>query len=342
MKAVTLGDLRELLQSAPFAAWWSEYGKAVEAVRDARARHEDLVGQCELMELRSELAQRAAVDTFSAAGDAEDQATTLGAEAQALENQALELVRSFEEQRFRTSDLWVRLGGAERTLEERREATGAGREPLDGRARGQAEAALRTAERQHDLLASEYAAEDRKRGQLWDEVEATWGRSFERSLLSAERTVRSGRIRREAERLFKEAEERRARARQLRAEADGAGRELAEAAARRTALLAEAGGRFECAAGDAFLYWRHQDDKRAAYAVALADDAQGANLDVKALAVYTVGRPRGVAFLEPAREGLALTVDEGDRRFEEYLLGPRRGGLPAPPAPPAPSGRRKP
>jgi hypothetical protein len=38
-----------------------------------------------------------------------------------------------------------------------------------------------------------------------------------------------------------------------------------------------------------------------------------------------VGRQRGIAFIEPAREGLGRTAEEGDRRFEDVLLGPRKG-----------------
>ena len=53
--------------------------------------------------------------------------------------------------------------------------------------------------------------------------------------------------------------------------------------------------------------------------------SDGTNIEVKALQIYTVGRQRGVALLEPAREGLGLTAEEGDRRFEEYFLGPRKG-----------------
>jgi hypothetical protein len=45
---------------------------------------------------------------------------------------------------------------------------------------------------------------------------------------------------------------------------------------------------------------------------------------VKALGIYSVGA-RGAAFLEPAREGLAPASDPGDRRFEEWFLGPRKG-----------------
>lgn len=337
MKAVRLGDLRELLQGAPFAAWWAEYSQAIAALVEVRSRYEDLHAQAELMELRAELAQRSAIDTFSAAGEAEDAAGTAGAEAHANENRALELVGSYEDQRFRTSDLWYRLGGAERTLEERREAAAAAARAAES-ARGKAQAALEQAERQHQVLRDEYGVEDRKRAGLWDEVEAAWDRSFERSLLAAEHGQRSRRIRRDAERLFKEAEERRARARQLEADATAARFEHAATAQRQFDLLARAAAQFGCASGHRWLYFRRADDKRAAWAIALSDDPDGANIEVKALGIYSVSRQKGVAFLEPAREGLPLTVEEGDRRFEEYFLGPRRGAHedgPAPAADPA-------
>jgi hypothetical protein len=330
MQAVRLSDLRDLLQSAPFTAWWGDYTAASAALAAAQARHRELAARHQQAELQAEVALRAAVDTFSTGGEAEEQAARASAEAQAHENRALERVGSFEEQRFRTSDVWYRLGGAERAIEERREGLAAALQPShqDGaRLRAQAASALRTAERQHRALQEEYAAEERKRSRLWDEVEAAWSRSFERSLLAAEHHLSSRRARREAERLFKAAEEQRASARQLRGEVEEAARALAEATRRRAALLAAAGERFGCVAGELFLYWRHREDQRAAFAIALADDSESADLPVKRLAIYTVGRARGVSSLEPAREGLPLTVEAGDRRFEEYFLGPR--GAPA-------------
>jgi len=68
--------------------------------------------------------------------------------------------------------------------------------------------------------------------------------------------------------------------------------------------------------------------------VALREEPAGWNLPLEPLEAYAVNRARGVAFLEPAREGLPLSLEQGDRRFEEYFLGPRRGarreGEPAP------------
>jgi len=327
MRVVPLKDLRELLQGPSFAAWWAEFGTALGGEREARASHERIQGEHRLAEFEEEAAQRLAIDTFSAAGLAEEEAARIAAEAQSHEVRALEQVARFEEQRFRASDLWYRLGGAERNVELRgEELARATRAPQDAdRARVQAEGALRQAERQLRSLQDEYAEEDRKRTRLWDEVEAAWERSFERSLLAAEHATRSRLIIREAERLFHVAEEKRARTRQLREEADKAERTLAEAGRRRAGMLEAARDRFGCAAGESFLYWRNPDDQRAAWAVALYEDASGFNVPVRPLEVYTVGRVRGVAYLEAAREGLRLSVDDGDRRFEDYFLGPRHG-----------------
>jgi len=229
-------------------------------------------------------------------------------EAQEQENRALELVALFEEQRFRARDLWYRLGGAERSLEE---STDAG--------------ARRQAERLLPSLQKEYAAEDQKRTRLWTQVEETWARSFERSLLSHEHGDRARRIRREAERLFKEAEERRLRSRQLKGEAEAATREVASAGQRIAQLLERAAREFGCLPGERFLYWQHRDDQRLAFAVPLQDDLEGPGAEVKALTPFVVGPQRGVARLEPALQAAAVRAEEKDRRFEEYLLGSRPG-----------------
>lgn len=324
MRALRLAELKELLQGPDFAAWWSDVRRATASLEEARSRHAELVSQAELMELRSELAQRAAMDAFSRAGVAEDAAAGAAAEAQALENRALELVGHYEDQRLRTSELWYRAGGAERVLEERRDALAAARGGPPARAAA-AESAVGAADRTRRALADEYAVEDAKRARVWAEVEDTWGKAFEKALLASERGDGSRDARREAEKLFMEAEERRLRAKQLRADAAAAAVERAEAERARAELLRAAEARFGCLAGEAFLYFRHPAEQRSAYAVSLHDDAEGHNVEVTSLGVYAVGRARGVAFLEPAREEAATQVEEGERRLDEWLLGPRRG-----------------
>ncbi len=330
MRAVSLRELRQLLQGQTFLSWWKEYGEAFAAESEARARRAQLAEAMRVADIEAEAGQRRALDAFSDAGAAEEEAARIAGEAQADEVRALEHVGRFEEQRFRTSDVWYRLGGAEREVEVRREAVakvkGNGAEAE--RARAHAQAALDGAEKNLRALRDEYSEEYRKRGGLWDEVEAAWERSFERALLASEHTTRARRIMRDSEGLFREADEKRVRARELRDQADTAERALDDAARRRAGLREAARDRFGCVAGDSFLYWRHPDDQRSAWAVALREDGAGWNVPVRPLEVYLVNRLRGVSFLEPAREGLPLTVEEGDRRFEDYFLGPRSGGRP--------------
>jgi len=60
--------------------------------------------------------------------------------------------------------------------------------------------------------------------------------------------------------------------------------------------------------------------------VSLVEDKDGYNIEVKPLAVYSIDRQRGVAFLEPARAA-APSLEEGDKRFEDYFLKGRKGEI---------------
>lgn len=332
MDALPLSELRDLLQGPAFAAWWAEYQRVETALREARARRDDLQAQLGLMHGRAELAEETATQTLARSGQVQDRASSLAAESQELENRALEMVGRFEEQRFRVSELWYRLGGAERILEERREALAAAE--VETAASGAVEARRRLAaasraakdgERRLSALGAEYEREAGRKERLWQQVERSWARSVEISLLVAEGRAETRRVQLEAERLFQEARERRTRVKQLKADLAAAHRGHDGAVRMRGMLLEEAADRFGCAAGTAFLYWRRRDDDRGAFAVPLADDAEGHNIELGALEVYAVDRQRGVAFLEPARERRAASKEEGDRRFEEWLLGQRRG-----------------
>lgn len=334
MKAKRLSELKDLLAAGGFTAWWSEYQKSVSAEKDAQARYDELLTQSNLMDFRAELAQKNAIDTLYRAGELEDSAANMLAEAQELENRSLELVGNFEELRFKVSEIWYRLGGAERKLEEEKDGLAKAKAALEAAPGPQkaehrtrlthAEAALKHAEREHRVIHEEYERESQRKTRLWDEVERMWGRTFEISLVVAERKAEGKKIRKNAERLFKEAEERKERAKQLRAEAEDASRARDTADHRRTDLLGEARDKFGCVAGEGFLYWREKENQKSAYAVALIEDHEGYNLEVAPLHAYAVDRQRGVNFLEPARSGLVATDEEGDRRFERYFLEGRR------------------
>ncbi len=326
-----LSDLRELLQGPAFAAWWAEFGRAEATLGEARARRDDLQAQLALMETRADAAEESAAQTRARAREVEDRAGGMAAEARELESRALDLSGRFEEQRFQVSELWYRLAGAERTLGERRGAL-AGAADSSGRRRAAPGRLVKEGERAARALREAYQRQARRKDRLWEQVERTWARSLALSLQVAERRHQTRRVQQAAQRLVQEARERRARSKRLRAELAAALRRHEGAARTRTALLGEARQRFGCTAGTSFLYWRSRDDRRGAFAVALADDGESYNVDVRALAVYRVDRQRGVAFLEPAREGRVVSDEEGDRRFEAWFLGPRGGRVVSRPA----------
>jgi hypothetical protein len=317
MKPKRLAEIRELISEPDFQAWWDALQRARAELSAKEKAYDELLSQTTLMEFRAELTQKNAIDTLYRAGACEDAAANMVFEATELENRSFRAVADFEEQRYRASELWYRLGAAEKQLDEKREAH------AQQKAK-KSEGELRAAERAHQLAAEEYEREMSRKNRLWDEVERIWARSAEVSLLVAEQKLRGKRVRRQAETLFAQAEERKQRSKELRAEADTASAAREAAEGRIHALLEEARERFGCAAGEEFLYFRQKDNQKLAFCIPLVEDGETYNVEVKPLSIYAVDRQRGVSFLEPARAE-SPSVEEGDRRFEEYFLRGRKG-----------------
>lgn len=317
MKPKRLPELRALITEPEFQEFWAELLKARHQARAAQESYDELLSQVALTEFRAELTQKNAIDTLYRAGECEDSAANMLFEATELENRSFRAVADFEEQRYKVSELWYRLGAAERDLEEKRQQ----HEKLKSK---RSESELRGSERAHRAASEDYERETARKNRLWGEVERIWAKSAEVSLLVAEQRVRGRKIRKEAESLFALAEERKARAAQLKAESQAASAAVEAAKTQAQGLLERARERFGCSGGNDFLYFRHHDSQKLAFCVSLVDDSENYNVEVKPLSIYTVERQRGVAFLEPARSE-PLPAEEGDRRFEEYFLTGRRG-----------------
>jgi hypothetical protein len=321
MKARRLSEVRKLVQTPEFRAWCEATRRACEEVSLAQGRREALLAQAARQAFESEGAQRAAEQALDRAGDLEDAAAGMLAEAMELENQGLALVAAFEEQRFRASEAWMAACAAERRLEALREARAA-----NPTARSDAEIAR--AERQHARAQREDARQREARDRLWDEVERHWARSMELSLRLSELKVQAARLRETAERRLREGEQLRAQAEALRAQSEGEGRALAALQAQLSALLRSAVEQFGATPGESFLYFRQREDARRAWCVALNEDRHGYNIEVQPGAVYACEAKRGVELLEPALE--ARVSPEGESgRFELYWLEGRKGRPPA-------------
>ncbi len=317
MKARRLSEIRSLLLSPEFTHWWTELEAARVALKNTEAQREEMLAQLTLTDFRSELTQKNAIDTLYLAGEHEDAAARFLAEAAELENRSFPGVAAFEEQRFRVSELWYRLGAAERAID-------------DGKAQRKVQEDLVTLERKRQQLSEEYARENSRKNQLWQEVERLWDRSMQVGLLTSERRAQARKVRREAERLFGLAEERKKQAAGLKNDSDFISAAVESARQAVNARREAAGGLFQCTVGTDFLYFRQWDEARRAFAVGLVDDSTHYNIEVKPLTVYSVDRQTGVGFLEPAREG-STTAEESHRRFEAYFLTGRQGPAPRTP-----------
>lgn len=342
IKSHRLAEVKELMTSPEFQAWWTGLSAARNQLGDATDRYDELLAQAMLTDFRAELAQKNAIDTLYQSGEFEDVASGLLADSTELENQSFKALGDFEELRYKVSEMWYRLGASERQLDDlrdqvkellagREKATPANRRDVEGKLATR-EQELKTAERTYRALHADYERENSKKTRLWDEVERIWARSAEMNLTMAEKRVRSKKVRREAEALFAQAEDRKRKAAQLRQEAEVANQAKEVASQAAGAQFKAAREKFGCAPGDDFLYFRERDQNQRALAVGLVSDSQSYNIEVKPLAVYTVDRQRGVGFLEPAIDHPS-SQEEGDRRFEDFFLKGRKGTIKAPSQP---------
>ncbi len=311
MRSRRLSDVKTLLESEPLQSWWRELTQARQRLSDCEAERDQLLSQLALSEFKSELTQKNAIDTLYQSGSLEDEAAALLAESETLENRGFPGVAAFEEQRFKVSEIWYRLGAAETSLEQAREDK-----------RDQSE--ILALEKKLIAVRSEYERELQRKKKLWEDVETLWDRSTEVSLLRAERQALALKVRRNAEKRFAEAEEAKAVLISLRERSKALSKIVEEANARVDEIHRQAAVLFKCLAGNDFLYFRHPTDSRHAFAVSLVNDLESYNVEVRPLVVYSVDRRRGVGFLEPAREATP-SDDEGDRRFEAYFLTGRLG-----------------
>jgi hypothetical protein len=335
MKVESLSEIRTLVGSPDFLAWWHELSVARDAEAAAAERFDELLTQSTLMDFRADLAQKNAIDTLYRAGSCEDSAAKLLADATDVENRSFEVVATYEEHRFKVSEIWYRLGAAEKSMEEIRERVAGLRDLVeasgaDRARRREAEAELsgaevdqRKAEREHRQIHDDYERETQRKLRLWDEVERMWASSAEMNLLVSEKRAEGKKIRHRAERLFREAEERKARGRALRTEADQQSQERSKDEERLAQLMRDARERFGCAVGEEFLYWRQREDQNGAFCVSLIEDPENYNIEIKPLGIYRVEKQRGIEFLEPAQE--ARRQEDSDQRFEEYFLRGRKG-----------------
>lgn len=329
MKALWLREVQAVLERDDFNAWWRSLVD-LEAKRTAvRERNEELLAQVTLVEFRAEFTQKNAIDALYRAGEYEDTAAQLLAEASEIENKSYEAVANFESQRIAVSDLFSRMGAVEhnyltsksevaRIRQDIQQASASEQKEEFKRQLKKKEADQERHERELREAQATYERGNSRKMSLWEEVEQMWSRSLDINLGVSERRVKAKRARQEAENLFREAEKNKKQAEALRSEAEEAARKNEELLQAINDLRISARKLFRCLVGEEFLYWPRRENINEVYCIPLQDHPEGFNIELQALGVYVINRQRGVEFIQP----LLPTPDageDGDERIDAFF-----------------------
>jgi hypothetical protein len=302
MKALWLREVQAILGREDFLKWWQSLVDLEQKLAAVGSRFDELLAQVNLMDFRAEFTQKNAIDSLYLAGEYEDTAAQLLAEASEIENKSYEAVANFESQRIYVSDLFSRMGAVEHNFLKAQTD------------RDRLEKELREA-------TALYERENARKMSLWEEVEQMWARSLDINLGVSERRVKSKRARREAERLFREAEQHKRSSKTLQAEAAEAELKRKEIQQAIEDLRTSARKLFGCLVGEEFLYWPRRENINAVYCVPINDHAEGFNIELRAKNIYLISRQRGVEFIEPLPPAGEVPEEE-DGRIDDFF---RRG-----------------
>jgi hypothetical protein len=329
MKALWLREVQAVLEREDFLKWWQSLVDLEQKLLAVWSRHDEFLAQVNLMDFRAEFTQKNAIDSLYLAGEYEDTAAQLLAEASEIENKSYEAAAHFESQRISASDVFSRMGAVENNfLSAQTEVRGLGDSIKSEKDRERGEELrnlLKKKEAEQMRLENEfreaavlYERENSRKISLWEEVEQMWARSLERNLGVSERRVKSKRARREAERLFKEAEQHKRSSKTLQAEANEADQKKKDIQQAIEDLRTSSKRLFGCLIGEEFLYWPRRENINEVYCVPINDHAEDFNIELRAKNVYFISRQRGVEFIEPLPP-TGEVPEEEDARIDDFF-----------------------
>ncbi len=340
MKAKKISELRELLRSEEFAAWYRRYNDLGEHQRNAEQHREDILAQVNMLSFKAEFLQNAGDETLFRAAECEDASARALAEFSGIENDSFDTLSGFEIQRMATTEVLGVLHLHENNLEEHRRIVSDKRAELEAIRKRPASPErdseanrlsddLSERERRTPALAraveearATFERKSVRRDELWVEVEDTWGRSFRANMARTEYAFQSRRVRREAEAMFARAEAERIRLLQLNDEVKVVESRIEQQQKDFSAHLEIGRKDFDCALINEFLYWPRADDVQGAICVPLIDEAAELNIQVTALGLYHMERAKGLDLLEPVPEE---TDGMDDPRLDSFFLEGRPG-----------------
>jgi chromosome segregation ATPase len=329
MKALWLREVQAILQRDDFVNWCKSRENLEQKLSAARVRHEELLAQVTLMDFRADLTQKKAIDILYRAGEYEDVAAQLIAEASEIENKSYEAVANFEMQRIVCSDWFSRMGRAENDVLKAQDSIREKQALIEANKRSEQTRKLQQelklkqtevarSERELRETSATYERENNRKIRLWEEVEQLWVRSLDINLSVSERKLSSKRARQESEQLFNQAEHFKQSAETLRRESDQASQKQVDLQNQIDELRSSARRLFGCLVGDEFLYWPRRENNKHVYCVPMAGHPDGFNIELLARNVYLVNWQRGVEFIEPVPP-FGEVHEEQDKRIEAFF-----------------------
>jgi Txe/YoeB family toxin of Txe-Axe toxin-antitoxin module len=329
MKALWLREVRAIQGKKEFLSWWQVLTGLIRERSELRSRHEELLAQAKLTEFRAEFVQRNAIDTLYRAGEMEDSAASLMAESSEVENKAYEAVANFESQRIYVSGLYSQMGAEEhRFLSLQSEVEKKNEQMKDAKGERFVEVKRRLAAKTKGLklkgkdlqdASDEYEREADRKMRLWEEVELMWFRSTDINLKVAERQIRGRCSRKEAEKLFKEAELHKQTADRLNQEADKLSNRISELKTGIEQHRSAAKRLFGCLVGEEFLYWPRRENNKQVYCMPIGSHSSDYNIELKSTNLYIVNRQKGVSFIEPLGPD-SIQQSSDDNRLNEFFV----------------------
>jgi len=317
MKSLRPHELKDLIHSPAFEAWYGGLKEVDQKLAVATARHRELTTQADFALWRADRTQAQGDEKVYDAGAAEETAGEAGSTVTTIENDSFEALSSFETQRQRATDTWSALGAAEQDLEDARERVSELQAQLTAREkagdsggeRDRLHGAFDEANRQRDVcveaatrLAKSLEIETAKRDELWRKVERDWSSSFVAAMAWAEHSFRAKKIRRESEELFEKAQQERARAAELSQQAIEVKRDTGTYVAERDRLVAQACTEFECVSSGTFLFWPSANDMNLALCVSLVEELRHLKIQLAPLMMCQIARSAGLDSIEPIAE----------------------------------------
>jgi tetratricopeptide (TPR) repeat protein len=329
MKSLWVREVREIVESDVFLEWWRSLQKMEQQLGQLNERHEELLSQAALMEYRTEFIQRNATDSLYLAGEYEDNAAEMLANASELENKSYEAVADFENQRIFVSDLYTRMGACEHELLSTQSSIQILKKSIesekDSEKRAELERnlkslseALSKQERELKEASATYERENNRKMSLWEEVELIWSRGLNINLSVSEYRVRSNQTRRAAQRKFAEAENSKQNSQKIREEVEDTGLQIKELEKAIENKRKSARKLFYCTVGENFIFWPRRENIKEVYCVPLADFTEGYNIELIALTIYLVNQKRGVEFIQLLPPD--TPQEEEDKRIDDFFV----------------------